>query len=293
MPKKQKVKLEPLEEVSFHCPICKMEGLPLELKKHIPECALKREAMEEDKKRYNELRHKPRIQANDLDEFCRLAEKSIKEYYDLDVTVGVKVKTFTTQLSSSSHSPIGQKCQGYYVEGKERIYYCGWKADVSVYVDPAKWKKFVKTKKYNKQICRHDLQVFIQEFIAGVHTGTGGGGECSVGYDCEIFLDDFPRIKEKYARYNDVKKLHDEFCKKANSRSAASRLEADTDPAVVSLRKERDEIKQKVYAIERKIDEAFKAKVEDHIKKNPIVQPYRQEEWDHLYNTFKPANGWY
>ena len=136
--------------------------------------------------------------------------------------------------------------------------------------------------------------------VDGFHTGTGGGAYES-SYDCEIFIDDFPLIKEKVEAVLALSKVSDAFDK--NERKKRSEIHAlvirktATDSVSINIKNTVDDCISKKKQLDEQLDELNEAgikRISDLqllvIDENPdlcAVKNYHQSEVDALWSKIQ------
>jgi hypothetical protein len=161
---------------------------------------LKAEALRNN---FNTLADSIRLSLTNIRDLPKAIEAFLLEHYHRAVEINITGLRFGS-VPNSHHCPIGgiTNWGGQTNDSKPRSY-PGWSGTIS-------GKGNLYTKKLLHPITNRELHFSdilrnsTGALIRGVHTGTGGGGD-KFSYELEIFLDDFPKIKEKHNAYLDLR----------------------------------------------------------------------------------------
>jgi hypothetical protein len=144
---------------------------------------------------------------DDINQLPKAIEDFVREHFDGWIRFSKFDLKFHDKIRPYFNAPIGKRKARWDELGG--IKYPGWKGaiegDISFFNQPLKLKgslkEFNSSKIRNRTINGFSCLVGSDDgFIEGVNTGTGSGGT-SFQYDCTIYVDDFPKIKEKYDQY--------------------------------------------------------------------------------------------
>ena len=115
-----------------------------------------------------------------------------KELYDWDLDVSFRLHFGT--VSNSHNCPINGVTNWGNIDPDKPASYLGWSGQVNGTLNG----------KVQKKTFGGSIADLIKEKFKVIHTGTGCPGrpnEYRIRISCELFLDDFPKLKEKYEFY--------------------------------------------------------------------------------------------
>jgi hypothetical protein len=161
----------------------------------------KRKEQQKSKEQKEEEINWLRLNLEDINDLPVLMKSRFKELYDWDLDVSFHGLRFGN-VSNSHTCPIGG-VMNWSREYKDRpTYYLGWSGRIEG------------TLKGNlpKLTFMNSISDIINGKFKGLHTGTGCPGrpnefKMSIGFN--MFLDDFPKLKEKYEKYLIEKEKND------------------------------------------------------------------------------------
>jgi len=161
----------------YVCDVCDKEyKTASSCRKHETECKAKQKAKQEQWKIDEYWRNYVRLNAETIHDIPRLVTYALKQWKDVDV----EIKQYPCSLRKTSYKyehPIKHQ------DTSDR--------------SPNNPVEYVVFQGFWEGSCKDSSFSFTRTNMVGIHTGTGGGGD-SFRYEGYMFVDDFPKIKEKY-----------------------------------------------------------------------------------------------
>ena len=190
---------------AFACPVCEeIYKTEQAASKCEVACTQAKIDLEEEKQleaQFFQLRNYVRLNAESVEDICKMSmeisKKLNKSQYIKEMTLHVR---YVEHASNSHSSPIGQPTNWERKSDKPTGY-------------PALYGNILFT--YNKGGKLSGSDIFSEwgdQGIVGINTGTGGSrsGNNTYGYDVTLWLDDFPKIKERIEKlHENINEFHD------------------------------------------------------------------------------------
>lgn len=222
-----------------------------------------------------ELVHYVRLNAGSVEDICRMSEEVSKklygEYYIKKLSLDVR---YCEHASNTHSAPIGMKTNWSQIRNSGiPTGYPALVGEITII--------------YNKQPKGFSDEHFNSySGIAGICTGTGGYQSSKEGYTCRysvtLWLEDFPKIKEKIEKAFEVNKI---FTEEKNRIVAEYEEKLSQNNYVSGLESDIQSLTEQIEELSFKIQSVRKAK-SDAVKK--IAWPYK-EQIEKLYA--KTENG--
>lgn len=216
---------------AYACPVCeeiyKTEAQAVKCEDSCKQAKIEQEEQELLESRMEDLINYVRLNAESVEDICNMSieisKKLNKNQYIQKMSLRVK---YVEHASNSHSAPINNQTNWERKADKPTGY-------------PALYGDISFT--YNKagKLSGSDIFSRWHKGIVGVNTGSGGArdGKNAYGYDVTLWLDDFPKIKEK------IEKLHEEI-------EQFSNFEMDIHKQYSDMLKEDVELKTKKAEIE-------------------------------------------
>lgn len=149
-----------------------------------------------DRERATEIANSIRLNLESIYDLPHKIEDVCNEHLKCNLTITQWNVSFTPSMRNTHSCPIGGKQQWSLRNGEKKIHYKGWHGRISGKMDEVKIGcGFSRSFSDLFKDCGSEFH------IRGFHTGCGGGGSDSFSYDCDIYLDDYPKLKAKYEEY--------------------------------------------------------------------------------------------
>ena len=256
---------------AFECAYCgKLHKEESKLKACEKKCKKTKITAEEEKAQLQarqELRDYVRLNAESVEDICRMSEEVSEKVLGLCFIKKMTLNVRYTEHASNSHSaPIGE-LSNWERKADKPTGYPALTGNISVV--------------YNKE-----PKGFGSEFtnhIAGIRTGSGGyrsdkdGYE--VGYDVTLWLDDFPKIKQKV---EETQKQIEVFSVLKTNLKSQYELEVDSDEEISFLIGEREIIEAKIRELQAaasaKTDKIYEIKREKYLNEKELTLKQEREK---------------
>lgn len=164
----------------------------------------KREKLKEEQLRNNfiEIADSIRLSITSIHQLAPEIINWFKKYYNRDLQLQITDLRFR-EVSNAYEAPIEGVVNWEQKENKPKSY-LGWTGKISGQSDI--WEKPIKHLLTGRELrCISDcFSRYEGSLIRGVKTGTGGGGN-KFSYEVILFLNDFPKVKEIYGTYAELK----------------------------------------------------------------------------------------
>lgn len=186
---------------------------------------IKAEKTAEQKKVFNQsVADSIRLNLEDIDEFPQRLTELFNEYLKCDLSITQWNVRFTERMSNTHSCPIGGKQQWRLKEGEKRIRYKGWTGSIC-----GSMKALKDEDGFSRGFTDFFRNYGSDFYVRGFYTGSGGGGSKDFQYSCDIYLDDYPLLKDKYEKYIKLQKEHERYedKKKALWKSAEEMVQED------------------------------------------------------------------
>lgn len=156
----------------------------------------KQKSLEEVEKEVNWLR----LNLEDVKDLPKLMKSRAKELYDWDLDVRLH-NLYFCNVSNSHNCPINGVTNWCEIDVDKPTHYLGWSGRITGMLRGA----------VPKLTFMNSIADAIKLKFKGMHTGTGNPGspnEYSMDIGFNMFLDDFPKLKEKYEIYENESIKH-------------------------------------------------------------------------------------
>lgn len=156
---------------------------------HYKKCKQEKRAAEKERERLlkaDELANSIRLELENIHDLSEKINKFFIEHYSKDPKLSITDLRFEEEYRSNWEHPINYK------DTKKE--HPAWTGHIS-YTD---------LNLKDKSGWSQDI-IGTRGIIKGIHTGSGGGGGDRVSYSCFMFVEDFPKIYEKYKKYIPIK----------------------------------------------------------------------------------------
>lgn len=243
---------------------------------------------EEEKKKaqeeFDNLEYKKNYLRNNLSDIHDLSNmlvKLCKEYYDIDIK-DLKIDLTFNEKVSNAHSCPLNGITNWKCDDNKPIGYPGWDGRISGYFSKKNYSS-----KFNDSISD-----FLKQNFLVFNTGTGYNGrfnECKLDILLQLYLDDFPLIKEKYKTYKE------NYLKAMNNNKVRAELNHIAwKAASVSKIAENKytrilKVEELLKSLRHNYKETIEKLIDEYIKNNPIELEELCSDYGNLSRIFKQS----
>lgn len=222
-----------------------------------------------------------RLNVENVSDIPALIKQKGKEFWDLDFDIKLSYLHFG-EKSNSHSAPIGKKTN-WSRSANEPTTYLGWSGRVVGTVNGYKAENSSNVSVANIVFARYGNVGF-----RGFYCGSGSSGEvnggCVLDMDILFFLDDFPKLKEKYNKFVLVKEEVDLYNEGLDESRIKSNNFAFLRNDVVELDRKIDELS----ATKLKLVEKYSKEFFD--KNKPEIPKISKKTLDNLNENFPGSN---
>lgn len=259
---------------AYECTYCQNIFRTYEQMQECEELCLQQIREEEAEKNLEAIRH-------DLQNYVRLNAESVEDICRMTIDVSKQLfaksplKTFHLDVrymhhASNSHSyPINGIGNFRKEEGKPIGY-------------PALFGRI--SFEYEKESSGFSSDIFSHGGIIGINTGSGGAGRGNqYSYSVTLWLDDFPKIKDKV---KESLKNNEDFCKLFAQKLATNVEEIDSDPFVKELDMDIQTLQDRIKELQVQLTNVSKLKRERISVLTLPLQKEVDKAWEKTENDF-------
>lgn len=231
----------------------------------------KRKEQQKSKEQKEEEINWLRLNLEDINDLPVLMKSRFKELYDWDLNVAFYGLRFGS-VSNSHTCPIGGVTNWSRQHKDRPTSYLGWSGRIEG------------TLKGNvpKLTFINSISDIITGKFKGLHTGTGGGGspneyKMSIGFN--MFLDDFPKLKEKYEKYLIEKEKSD------TNKSNIAKIKANA----INYAKNHSDYQKALNLFKRVefiLNQKFEQLNQEYQDKNPVIPITLSDDYQTLKEMF-------
>jgi len=156
-------------------------------------------AAEQKMQRESKIADEVRLTSRNLHEIQTNLIAWVAKYHKLKISFTRGFDSLSMRWVSNSHNCPIDGVTNWCNEHKDRpTGYYGWQGRIEGKITTLDGKKF--DKYYFSDILANRFSNDKLPYCRGINSGSGGGGNEGFGYDLQLFVDDFPLLKEKFLR---------------------------------------------------------------------------------------------